>query len=260
MEECFRCGISGEERRLFDAIGSEGIVKLCEECLDSEGIPQIKKPTTSQLKHSEKLDRSPCFSPSAVRECNSSRKFSSNPYDVTLKDIVEKNYKNKVPKDRKPRPDLVENFHWVIMRARRAKHITASQLAKEIAEAEIAIKMAENGVLPEDDFRLIKKLESYLGIKLVKSGFKVETEEVVAPKRILNLEHSNLSNLTIADLKRMKEEKKDIVEEEEEIELEKPSFELPRESFGKSVKKDNFQLDKNRDLSEEEIEDLMFRR
>ena len=51
---------------------------------------------------------------------------------------MDKNYKEKVGEDlsKKPRADLVDNFHWIIMRARRMKKLTQAQFAKEIGESE----------------------------------------------------------------------------------------------------------------------------
>ena len=56
MDECFFCGVSGEKVRLFQAIGDEGIIFVCENCAYDEDIPIIRKPTTFQLKNSEKLE------------------------------------------------------------------------------------------------------------------------------------------------------------------------------------------------------------
>ena len=54
MEECFRCGIYGSKIKFYDAIFDKGIVRVCEECALRENIPLVKKPTTFQLKESEK--------------------------------------------------------------------------------------------------------------------------------------------------------------------------------------------------------------
>ena len=54
MDACFRCKKSGSEVRLLDAISDANVVKMCEECSAIEGVPVIKRPSTSQLKESEK--------------------------------------------------------------------------------------------------------------------------------------------------------------------------------------------------------------
>ena len=62
---------------------------------------------------------------------------------------------------------LVRNFHWDMMRARRARHLTQEQLAEAIGESALAIKMAERGMLPREKERLVKKIENYLHIKIM---------------------------------------------------------------------------------------------
>ena len=59
MEEemCFRCERTGKEARLFDAIYENEMVKVCEKCSITENIPVVRKPSTSQLRESEKLKR-----------------------------------------------------------------------------------------------------------------------------------------------------------------------------------------------------------
>ena len=54
MEKCFRCEKSGKEVRLHDAIYENDIVKICDRCAVIERVPVIRKPSTSQLKESER--------------------------------------------------------------------------------------------------------------------------------------------------------------------------------------------------------------
>jgi len=65
--------------------------------------------------------------------------------------------------------DLVPNFQWEIMKARRTKNITRKKLAEAIGVNENSLKLIENGSLPADDFVLINKLQNYLGINLRKN-------------------------------------------------------------------------------------------
>ena len=126
--------------------------------------------------------------------------------EVSLKNIVEKNFEKNFSKEKRYRPDLIDNFHWVIMRVRRMKKITQEQLAKEISEPITAIKLAEEGILPNDDNKLVKKLENFLGITLIKEESIVPETEVTSVK-VLKFEPNEAKNLTIADLKKMKEMK-----------------------------------------------------
>ena len=124
--------------------------------------------------------------------------------EIILKDIMDKNFKTQIKGDLKPRSDLVDNFHWLVMRARRLKHITPEQLAEAIGEPGAAIKMAERGILPEESYNLISKLENYLGIKLVKKEFAKKIEE---KSMEISFDSVTTKSLTIADLQEMKKRK-----------------------------------------------------
>ena len=212
--ECSVCGISGKKARLLDVISSQGIIKICEACSRAEDMPILRRPTTFQLKESEKQPRIYDVL-SSIREQRkelrkeSEKKDEENKTETTLREIVDKNYERMVSEEKKPRLDLIDNFHWIIMRVRRLKKITQEQLAKEISESTAAIKMAEKGILPEDDYRLVNKLESFLGIKIVKNETKTKAIKIPEkqPARILKFDTTAMQNLTIADLKRMKEER-----------------------------------------------------
>ena len=125
--------------------------------------------------------------------------------DATLRKIIDKNFKKNFSMQRKPRPDLIDNFHWVITRFRRMKKVTKEKLARDISEPLAAVQMAEQGVLPERDYILVKKIENYLGINLIKEENPVKQESSL-PKTLTFEPHSS-KNLTIADLRRIREEK-----------------------------------------------------
>jgi len=65
---------------------------------------------------------------------------------------------------------LVDNFHWVLLEKRRARDLTRKQLAKAINEKEDSIKSIENGVVQDNNYILINKLERYFKITLRKDG------------------------------------------------------------------------------------------
>jgi ribosome-binding protein aMBF1 (putative translation factor) len=229
VEECFNCGISRERLRLFDAISGKGIVKICKECASKGDMPLVKKleetPLYQNLKTnlSEKsrtvYDRLSQISGYDLKNRKTEEeKELLKKQETTLKDIVDKNFKIQI-KETKSRSDLIDNFHWIIMRARRLKHITQEQLAKEISEPETAIKVIEKGSPPEDN-TIIKKLENYLGIKILKKEFAEKNKE--KPKEI-GFDAMTAKNLTISDLQEMKrkKEEKEIfgekIDEEENI-------------------------------------------
>ncbi len=211
MSECFKCGISGEEKRLFDAICGSGIIKICFKCSSEENFPMIHKPTSFQLKDSEKEKtfredvESFAEKPKLMKNDLSSKK------NITLRDIVDRNLKIGKSENTVPRPDLIHNFHWNIMRARRARHISREQFARDLGESETVVKMVEQGVLPEDDNRIIRKVESYLGINLRKPEFRRQE------KKGLGFDSVSVDNLTISDLKEMKDKKGEEFSESVEV-------------------------------------------
>ena len=231
--KCFKCGLSEDKARLFDAISEKGIVKVCEKCSSENNLVLVRNrvggfPEEHEKKQSvyEVLSNMSGFDPRNKK----SEKELLKKQETSLRDIVDRNFKRDV-RELKPRPDLFDNFHWIIMRARRMKHISQRQLAEAIAEPEAAIKMAEKGVLPEKDYQLINKLENYLRIKLVKNEVpdlyaeKQSESEILAtshesqikeqPQKLTDFNPVATKSLTISDLQEMKKKKESGILSEE---------------------------------------------
>ena len=225
MEECFRCSVTREETRLFDAIAEEGIVKACKDCIDREKLPIVKKPSLDQLKESE--DRvsvrdklSMMAGIESKTDSQGKREYvrtssAKNKGEFDLNDVIERNLEKRKLSQKSmeklpPEKELVENFHWKVMRGRRLKKISQEQLGAEIGESETAINMGESGELPEDFDRLIKKLEAYLRINLFKnprSGRRDKKSEAE-----ISFDPYSTKTTTVGDLK----EKEKSQESEEE--------------------------------------------
>ncbi len=62
--------------------------------------------------------------------------------------------------------DLVDNYHWIVARERKAKNMTRKQLGNSVGVSENEIKLIENGTYPFRDYVLINKIQSALGINL----------------------------------------------------------------------------------------------
>ncbi|MAG37857.1 hypothetical protein CMI45_00520 [Candidatus Pacearchaeota archaeon] len=78
-------------------------------------------------------------------------------------------FRRPLKKDERQVPkDLVDNFHWEIVRKRRYLNLSRRQFADSIGENEETVKALENGILPKDDFILINKVQETLGINLRK--------------------------------------------------------------------------------------------
>ena len=110
-------------------------------------------------------------------------------FEPERREITELPLSRSIPKEREAKPhsvletwkakkfsykrnqvikDLISNFHWEIIRARRIKGISRKQLAGAIGTSEEEIKTIEMGELPRDDFVLINKIENALRINLRK--------------------------------------------------------------------------------------------
>ncbi len=252
-DECSVCGVTSNEVKLLDVVSfkEKGVVKVCDSCARKENMPVLRRPTTFQLKESEKesprvYDR---LSAARIREKGrfGSIKRQEEKKEESLRDIVEKNYRNRVSSEskEKPRKDLIDNFHWVIMRARRARKMTPEQLAKEISESVSAIKMAEKGILPEDDHKIVNKIESFLSIKIIKDearekmiGVGGEGDKEKRAARVIKFDPKIMENLTIDDLRNMKEAKegkeksREVARDQED--LDKDFGEDFKEVFGES--------------------------
>jgi ribosome-binding protein aMBF1 (putative translation factor) len=240
--ECFKCGISGDKVKLLDVISERGIVKICEKCFLEENLPLVRKPTNFQLKKLEILPKSPVKKTvyerlsemAGVRNEGIRKNESLDKQETTLKEIMNQNFETVSGKEQKE--DLADNFHWVIMRARRLRHLTQGQFAKAIAEPEAAIKAIEKGFLPKNNYRLIKKIENYLGIKIMK---KDAVEQKGEFEKKISFDPVTAKTLTISDLQDMKKKK------EEEIMLN------PKEGA-------DFSGVNKKELSKEEIDDMIF--
>ena len=250
MEECFNCGASISRVRLFDAISDEGLIKICEKCSREEHIPIIRRPTTFQLKEAERKQSFYERASSSLNKPFERETPEKKEQEVTLREIVDRNYEQRIPKKGSPRPEMIDNFHWVVMRARRMKKLTQAQLAKQIAESEAAIKMAEQGILPEDDYRLVNKLENYLGIKIIRPEFTKAINPPGFPRR-LGFGADEAKILTIDDLRRLREDREEDYEEFEDVEEIKFMEEEVEEA------KPETSSDKG-EISQEEMDKILF--
>ena len=66
--------------------------------------------------------------------------------------------------------ELVDNFHWIILKRRKERGVSRLQMARELNVPEYDLKMLESGVVLGDDFVLISKVEKYLGTNLRRDG------------------------------------------------------------------------------------------
>ena len=209
MNECYKCGASGNNTKLYHAISNRGIVKICGDCNSLEKFPIMKKPTEEQISESKTMR------PKSVQErLNNMNRMKLGGNEVNLRTLVDRNLKShmvQVP------ADIIPNFHWTIQRIRRVKRISREEFAKGIGESESTVRMIEQGVLPEDNYKIINKIEGFLKISLRKEGsseffdgnnssrFVLDDSltEKVTPKK-LSFDPLKTKELKISDLKEIK--------------------------------------------------------
>jgi len=211
MEECYKCGASGNNVKLYSAISGRGVVKICGDCNSLEKLPIIKQPTDEQILAS-KNPRQASVSERLNNMSNRGRFMGQEP---SLRSLVDKKFQAntvQIPLD------IIPNFHWTIQRIRRSRKISREEFAKGIGEPESTVRMIEQGLLPEENYKIINKIEGFLKINLRKEGSEDTTKRYVldssltekpafitpAPRKKLGFDKETIKSFKIADLKQMK--------------------------------------------------------
>lgn len=223
MEECTKCHRSEEEVRLFDVIYENEIVKMCERCAVIEEIPIIKRPTTSQLKEAEKN-----YSVYQRLKRMAGLEKKEEKYETVLERIktLDENPELEMPEEKSF--NLVHNFHWYIMRARRNKGLSQRQLAMLLGESEEAIKMIERSELPGEPEILIKKVEQFFQIRL-----RERTEKEIEEEKEKFRESSFLRRRALE-----KEKETEGIKNESEVEILNEEDIVSSIAYGKTVNTD----------------------
>ena len=199
MEECFKCHVPETKALLFDAILPDGIVKICSKCSPEEDIPIIKDTLFPKIEKQQTV-RERLSKLSGINNVEKAS-FKLNEKNE-LRKLVNENYIFK--ENLKLKEDLIRNFHWIVLRARRLKHLTQEQLAQEINEPEIVIRKIETGSAPEK-IDIIIKLEKCLNIRLTTKSEVQESSEIKEEFDIKNFEDLTIYDLYEMDKKRDKE-------------------------------------------------------
>ena len=207
MEECFKCHTPETKVLLFDVILPRRLDKICGKCSSSVDFPIIKKVSISREKPKVSTVREVLLRISGIEP--EERKDAENikQEEIKLKEIVKRNFSKEFSFDLNLGKELIDNFHWVVMRARRMKHITREQLAKSIQEPNEIIDLIEKGEAPPRR-EIARKLESFLGISILKTGEsktseKIHETELIELKKESELDFKNIDDLTISNLQKM---------------------------------------------------------
>ncbi|MBU0957489.1 MAG: hypothetical protein KKF56_01625 [Nanoarchaeota archaeon] len=160
MEYCFKCGKSENDVKILDAVSNNEMVSICDECAEFEEIPIIRKPSTYQLKEIN--------NPRNVKE-RLLRMAGLDKKEPTIDDLRTDFKVSEEDVVMKSMPlNLIENFHWHIQNARKKSKLDIIQMSKILGENEFILRELEKGNLPDDAFMLLKKIEQYFQIKLMK--------------------------------------------------------------------------------------------
>jgi len=216
--ECFKCGVDSGKSLLYEVISPEGVVHACRSCCEYFDYPILNKAFN-------KIFEKP-FDNSSVRNVLNrisgvdikKSSFNTNslpPEEKQLKELVDSGFRDKIETSSIPLNELIDNFHWLIMRKRRALKMTQKQLAEAIDEPEMVVIMAEKGKLSSGSPFLIDKFEKYFSIKLRKSysqsggnSFLVNNkgfDNNLNYEPSLPLDRFSSKHVTIGELRRIKQ-------------------------------------------------------
>lgn len=132
------------------------IVKVSEDYAKREGLLVIRKQNSSEVHDYSSSENH------FLRSEKKSKKRDLSAFEKLRKPLGY--YNNNVV------VDLIDNFHWEIVKSRKGRNMSRKQFAKAIGVNEETVKLIENGILPSDDYIIINKIQSFFGINLRKDG------------------------------------------------------------------------------------------
>lgn len=162
---CAICGVSESQAKLKTAINGRELILACSKCIEMEELIAVNKPTEEQLNYANKrytvretLARAMGSRKEAKEEARPVSPLTPALYCISSYRKTEFPIK------------LVENFHWKIMMARKAKKMSQDLLARTIGEQLITVKTIESGCITRDSERVIRKIEDALKINLMEGS------------------------------------------------------------------------------------------
>jgi ribosome-binding protein aMBF1 (putative translation factor) len=205
---CAICKKEDVEVKLFEGIFTGGMIRICKPCSLTEGIPTIRKPSEEQLERADERY--------SVRERMEHLSGKGEKTKIGKEQIhVQGNLaKLRIPGKKEYHPEVMDNYFWTLNLARRRKKLSLGQLAEKIGIDKEIINSIEKGKIPENFEENFLQLESFLGIKLLKSHKKkLEfTRTADEERRILETVREKIENSPIDEELDKEEEKKEILE------------------------------------------------
>jgi ribosome-binding protein aMBF1 (putative translation factor) len=204
---CAICKKTSDQVQLFEGLLYDEMIRICEPCADTEGIPRIKKPSTTQL---ERADKS-----YTVRERMEHMSGMRKRTDLSEdQNEVQGNLARlKIPAKKEVHENVHDNYYWAVNIGRRRKKMSLGQLAAEIGIDQKVIKGIESGKIPKDFETIFLRLEKFLGVKLIKNhrqtvSFKRDNRD--EEKEILDIVKGKMDKTKNIDFDDMKEEKEQL--------------------------------------------------
>ncbi len=167
---------------MVEVIDDGRIVRVSEEYAKREGLPVIRRAGLEEKEAIKKFSEEELIK----RKEFAGRGVFSNSSGRGRSILQFEEYRRPLKRDGSDvTTDLIDNFHWEILKKRKEKGITRKQFASDLNVSEEEVKMIENGRLPRNDFVLISKIQSYFGINLRKDGkdFVKPAREMVEKKK-----------------------------------------------------------------------------
>jgi ribosome-binding protein aMBF1 (putative translation factor) len=160
---CAVCKRENDEVKLFEGILKAEMIRICEGCAETEGVPLVRKPSEEQIQKAEERYsvRERMERMSGVRESTE----ISDDQIVTQGNLA----KLRMPPKKQLHEDVLDNYYWTLNIARRRKKLSINQLSDLIKIDVKILQSIEKGILPENFEEIFLQLESFLGIKLLKS-------------------------------------------------------------------------------------------
>lgn len=235
---------------MYEGILEDGMVMVCSFCAENEGIPIIKKPTNEQLKKAEKRY--------SVRERMERLSGVGQTTDISPdQTIVQRNLARlRVPEKKQLNEEVLENYDWNIKIERRRRKMTLSQLATQSGIDYNILQSIEKGQLPSNFKEVFLKLESFLGIRLLKYHEPLRVMRTSKDEeRIINEVKRKMG----LDVGEEEEEEEEFWEESEDIVQEEEGERLRKEKIEKveKIRKGEFDFSRRQDLTNVTLNDLV---
>ena len=148
MVSCEMCGYNGELKR---AVVEGSLLMLCDKCVKFGDVVELRRGPSNEIISGR------------IKQMNSSR-FASMKNAGVYSEVFEEEL-------------VVKNYSELVKKARERIAKTQDEVAKDIAEKVSIIQGVESGRL-EPSLKLVKKLEQYYKINLVKEIRNFKDEEI----------------------------------------------------------------------------------